>query len=325
VYELALFAGAGGGLLASKWLLGWQTVCYVENEPYCIEVIKARIGDGLLDDAPIWDDARTFDGRPWRGCVDIITAGFPCQPFSQAGKQDGADDNRNLWPDTIRIIREVRPRWVLLENVPGLLGAVDNTTDVPVPYFGTILGDLAESGYSVRWKVLSAAEMGAPHKRDRVWIMAHAAIGSHRGQEHGCQTAGQDATGPTGRTGRSGNGRRAQDVAQTQEQPQRAGLCQSEQAEKRGGRSGDGGGTGTKEISVTFGQGLEKRQGMETKQTRKSKISSITRGSGWAVEPDMGRVANGVAHRVDRLKTLGNGQVPIVVATVWELLKELSG
>src|SRR3990172_13273064 len=85
VNELALFAGAGGGLLASKWLLGWRTVCYVEWETYAVEVLKARIRDGWLDDAPIWDDAFTLDGRPWRGCVDIVTAGFPCQPFSIAG------------------------------------------------------------------------------------------------------------------------------------------------------------------------------------------------------------------------------------------------
>lgn len=164
--ELALFAGAGGGLLGSK-LLGWRTVCYVELDPYCVEVLKARIRDGYLDDAPIWDDARTFDGRLWDGCVDIVTAGFPCQPFSVAGKRLGSADERNLWPDTIRIIREVGPSYVLLENVPGLL-AWDGGS-----YFGKILGELAESGYDARWRVLSAAEVGAPHRRDRLWIVAN--------------------------------------------------------------------------------------------------------------------------------------------------------
>ena len=163
--ELCLFAGGGGGLLATKWLLGWRTVCYVENEPYCIDILKARIRDGLLDDAPIWDDARTFDGRPWRGCVDIVTAGFPCQPFSTAGKRQGEQDKRNLWPETIRIIREVGPRFCLLENVPGLLSH---------EYYGTILGQLSESRFNAPWKVISAAEVGAPHKRDRVWIVADA-------------------------------------------------------------------------------------------------------------------------------------------------------
>jgi DNA (cytosine-5)-methyltransferase 1 len=92
VNELALFAGAGGGLLATTHLLKWRTVCYVEWDDYCISVLKQRIADGYLHDAPIWDDVRTFDGRPWAGCVDIVTAGFPCQPFSAAGKQQGEDD-----------------------------------------------------------------------------------------------------------------------------------------------------------------------------------------------------------------------------------------
>lgn len=165
--ELALFAGAGGGLLATKWLLGFKTVCYVENNPYRVEVLEARIGDGLLDDAPIWDDARTFDGRPWRGCVDIVTAGFPCQPFSQSGNKLADRDKRNLWPDTIRIIREVRPEWCLLENVSGLLSGSHG-------YFGQILRDLAESGYDAKWRMLSAAAIGYPHQRNRLWIVAYA-------------------------------------------------------------------------------------------------------------------------------------------------------
>jgi DNA (cytosine-5)-methyltransferase 1 len=112
--ELALFAGAGGGLLASR-LLGWQTVCAVELEPYCREVVLRRQRDGLLDLFPIWDDVRTFDGRPWRGVVDIVSAGFPCQPFSVAGQRHGKNDERNLWPDTARLLGEVGCRYTILE------------------------------------------------------------------------------------------------------------------------------------------------------------------------------------------------------------------
>ena len=165
--ELSLFSGAGGGLLATQYLLGFQTVCYVEQDTYCQRVLQARIADGILDDAPIWDDVRTFNGCPWRGQVDVVSGGFPCQPFSVAGKQAAESDERNCWPDTIRIIREVEPEWCFLENVPGLLSNSHS-------YFGVMLKDLAESGYDVAWKVLSAAELGAPHKRDRVWIVAHA-------------------------------------------------------------------------------------------------------------------------------------------------------
>ncbi len=162
--ELALFAGAGGGLLGSI-LNGWRTVCAVEIEDYCRRVLLQRQRDGVLDKFPVWDDVRSFDGRPWRGCVDIVTGGFPCQPFSEAGERKAEDDHRNMWPDTIRIIREVRPRFAFLENVAALTF---------YEYFGTILGDLSEAGFDARWQVVSAESVGAPHGRSRLFIVAHA-------------------------------------------------------------------------------------------------------------------------------------------------------
>lgn len=161
--ELSLFTGAGGGVWASK-LLGHRIVGYVEREKFCQEVIRQRIRDGLFDDAPVFDDVRTFNGLPYRGRVDIVSAGFPCQPFSTAGKRLGAKDERNMWPDTLRILNEVRPRWALLENVPGLIRS---------GYFETILQGLAESGYDARWTVLGASDLGARHYRKRVWILAY--------------------------------------------------------------------------------------------------------------------------------------------------------
>jgi DNA (cytosine-5)-methyltransferase 1 len=172
MYELALFAGAGGGLLGSKWLLGWRTVCYVENGEYPVQVLRARIRDGFLDDAPIWGDVRTFDGRPWRGVVDCVSAGFPCQPWAQGGKERGEDDPRNLWPDTVRIVGEVRPTWVLLENSPNLLQR-SHKRKLP-PYVRRIIGELAGLGYVGRWGCLSAAALGFDHKRRRLWIVAYA-------------------------------------------------------------------------------------------------------------------------------------------------------
>jgi DNA (cytosine-5)-methyltransferase 1 len=165
--ELSLFTGAGGGILGTK-LLGWTPIGYVEWDDYCQRVLKQRQEDGYVAKAPIFGDIRTFisEGyaRRYRGMVDVITAGFPCQPFSIAGKLYREKDERNKWPETIECIRIVRPKYALLENVTGLLTG---------GYFGKILGDLAESGYNARWRVLSAAEMGAPHKRDRLWIIAH--------------------------------------------------------------------------------------------------------------------------------------------------------
>jgi DNA (cytosine-5)-methyltransferase 1 len=170
--ELSLFTGAGGGILGSL-LLGWRTIGYVEIEDYCQRVLRQRIDDGILHDAPIFGDIRAFISEgyaeAYSGMVDVVTGGFPCQPFSVAGKQLGESDSRNMWPATIEAIRRVKPRWCLLENVPGLLAARDGAGR---PYFGRILGDLAESGYDVRWKVISAGELGAPHRRDRIWMLA---------------------------------------------------------------------------------------------------------------------------------------------------------
>lgn len=172
--ELSLFSGAGGGLLGTH-LLGWKPIGYVEFNDYCQRVIRQRIIDGFLPNAPIFGDIRAFisDGYAagYQGLVDVISGGFPCQPFSAAGKRLGADDPRNMWPATIECVRIIRPRYVFLENVAGL---------VTSGYLGTILGDLAESGFDCRWKILSAAELGAPHKRDRLWIVANAQCNQHR-------------------------------------------------------------------------------------------------------------------------------------------------
>lgn len=163
---LALFAGSGGGLLGSL-LLDWTPVAAIEKNPFRREVLLRRQVDGLLPLFPIWDNVETFDGKPWRGLVDVVTGGFPCQPFSVAGVHKGASDDRNRWPDTIRIIREVRPRFAYLENVANLTSNK----------FGTILGDLSESGFRVRWDCVPASSVGACHQRDRLWIVADSGRG----------------------------------------------------------------------------------------------------------------------------------------------------
>lgn len=160
--ELALFAGAGGGILGGK-LLGWRTVCAVEWEPYPASVLCARQNDGVLAPFPIWDDVRTFDGRPWRGIVDVVSGGFPCQDISCAGKGAGINGEQSgMWKEMARIVGEVRPRYVFVENSPMLTSRG----------LGVVLGDLAEMGYNARWGVLGAVHAGAPHKRERIWIVA---------------------------------------------------------------------------------------------------------------------------------------------------------
>ena len=168
--KINLFSGYGGFDLALR-LAGIEsrTVCYVEWDKYCQQVIQARIGDGVLDDAPIWDDVREFDGLPWRGRVDIISASPPCQPYSTAGSRLGSSDSRNLFPDTLRIISEVQPRRVYLENVYGL---TTKPKDGRPAYAGTVVGELAALGYDCRWDIVSAKDAGAPHLRKRWWLVA---------------------------------------------------------------------------------------------------------------------------------------------------------
>ena len=238
--ELALFAGAGGGILGGH-LLGWRTVCAVEWEPYPASVLVARQNEGTLPAFPIWDDVQTFDGKPWRGRVDVISGGFPCTDISSAGKGAGIDGKQSgMWGHMARIIGEVRPKHVFVENSPMLVGRG----------LTRVLGDLAEMGYDAKWGVLGAHHVAAPHKRDRIWIVANSI------SERGC-------SGDTKR-------KDAKDAGQL-----------------RGGERQDQRGMGY-----------------------------------WHTEPDVDRVANGVANRVDRLKAIGNGQVPQVAALAWRLLRQ---
>lgn len=152
----------GGGILGGT-LLGWTTVGAVEIEKYPRECLLQRQRDGLLPPFPVWDDVCTFNGNPWRGLVGVVSGGFPCQDISSAGKGAGITGARSsLWKEMHRIICEVRPRYAFMENSPMLTSRG----------LGTVLGDLAESGYNAAWLVLGAADVGAPHIRKRIWILA---------------------------------------------------------------------------------------------------------------------------------------------------------
>jgi DNA (cytosine-5)-methyltransferase 1 len=161
--ELALFAGAGGGILGGH-LLGWRTVCAVERDAYAAQVLAQRQNDGCLRPFPIWSDVCSFDGRPWRGIVDVVSGGFPCQDISASGNGKGLSGERSgLWTEMFRIIREVEPEYVFVENSPILTSRG----------LGTVLGDLASIGFDAQWDVFSAADFGADHLRERIWIVAH--------------------------------------------------------------------------------------------------------------------------------------------------------
>jgi len=231
--ELALFAGAGGGILGGL-LLGWRTVCAVEYDPYARAVLLARQRDGQLERFPIWDDVRTFNGIHWQGSVDVVTGGFPCQDISSARGKDpqGISGKKSgLWVEMARIIREVQPRFIIVENSPML---VTRGLDV-------VLADLATMGFNARWGVLSGGDVGARHERERLWI-----VGWNR------RNSDQD---PTEQIRRFSREERTEPLRAMQE--------------------------------------------------------------GFSAEPDVGRKADGLAHWMDRLGCLGNGQIPAVAALAW--------
>lgn len=237
--------GGGGGILGGV-LLGWTTVAAVEIERYPREVLLARQRDGLLPHFPVWDDIRTFDGKPWRGVVDVVSGGFPCQDISCAGKGAGIDGERSgLWHEMCRVIGEVRPRFAFMENSPLLVSrGLDR-----------VLGGLAEVGYHAAWTCLSALDCGAPHIRERIWILAADSDSARR--EAGTPCPEQDA----------------------------ARLAMSD---------------GSCALSA-WGRPDARRF--------------------WRAEPNVGRVGHGLAARVDRLKAIGNGQVPVVAATAFLALQ----
>ena len=289
--ELALFAGAGGGILGGQ-LLGWRTVCAVEWEPYAACVLAARQNDGLLPSFPIWDDVQTFDGRPWRGVAQVISGGFPCQDISIAGKGDGLDGERSgMWRQMARIICEVGPEYVFVENSPMLVSRG----------LGAVLGDLSSMGFDAKWGIVGAKDVGANHQRDRIWIVAHS-----------------NSNGWTTRK----KSRSLRTTVSEQQEGQNNSL-HSEGASSLPTTEGDVPNSmlnrlqRVRSIRPTERQiGLRCRKGRNEEQN----IYGANR-TWWAVEPELGRVAHGVDARVDRLKAIGNGQVPLCAATAWGLLK----
>ena len=183
---LSLFSGIGGIDVAVKLVLpDVKTIAYVEKDASCQTVLRARMADGSLDAARIIDDIRNMSDMEAEEPIDIIFGGFPCQPFSLAGKRKEADDDRNLWPEFINTITTLRPRYVFLENVPGIL-----TSKQHEPYILTILADLYQGGYDAEWGTFKASDIGAPHKRERWFCLAwRRDLADTQGRESGKQKA----------------------------------------------------------------------------------------------------------------------------------------
>lgn len=233
VNVLSLCSGIGGLELGLRMALpAARVVCYVEREAYACEVLAARIEEGYLDDAPVWTDLNTFDGAPWRGLVDIVIAGYPCQPFSCAGTQKGAMDPRHLWPEIARIIHIVRPSLCFFENVPNHLNIG----------FREVCKDLYRLGYGVEAGIFSAEEVGAPHLRRRLFILAYTAGARFWSRER------KESGEVWDETRRSEPDRRCDEVAHTQYGERGERLNYERRQEGEGARDGSEGLAYTKSL-----------------------------------------------------------------------------
>jgi DNA (cytosine-5)-methyltransferase 1 len=273
VRVLDLFSGIGGFSIGLE-SAGMETVAFCEQNPFCQKILAQH-----WPTLPIHSDITELNGYEYRGTVELVCGGFPCQPFSVAGKQLGAEDDRALWPEMLRVIREVAPRWVIGENVSGIIPMeLDN-----------VLSDLEGEGYTCWTFVLPACAVGAHHRRDRVWVVAH--------------TSG-NVRGDTKSTfGRSDNkSERTQNTSQVTRSSENVSHANSSQ-QQRGG--------------VPIGIQPEHANPDISGDTRGQQTAPI-----WLPEPNVGRVANGVPNRSHRLKALGNAVVPPLVAEIGRIVME---
>lgn len=270
---LDLFSGIGGFSLGLERTGGFETVAFCEIEDFPRRVL-AKHWPGV----PCYDDVRTLTAERLAAdgiAVDVITGGFPCQDLSVAGKQRGMGDGTRsgLWSEIARLVGELRPRYVIVENVAALLSG---PSERPGGWFGRVLGDLAECGYDAEWENIPAAAVGAPHRRERVWLLAYAMqIGS---RQNSLQCEKPDGSGAS--RGLVNGGPR-QDVADAERG--------NGEAQHEGPLLGEPGGQGA---PTRFADGY------------------LPADQQWCPEPDVGRVADGVPDRAHRLAGLGNAVVP---------------
>ncbi|AUH33114.1 DNA cytosine methyltransferase [Paracoccus tegillarcae] len=332
LFGLSLCSGAGGiDLGLTLALPGYRTVGHVERETYAAATLVARMADKALDQAIVWDDIATFDGKPWCGAVDIVSAGYPCQPFSVAGKRRGAEDPRHLWPHVARIIGEVEPPFVFLENVAHHLRLG----------FPEVAGGLVALGYRLAAGLFTAAEVGAPHRRERLFILAiregdqlanPARLLWHsleRREPDGTPAPLADAKGqrqrePTDETDAIAGGWQAWDEPRhhggAMADAAGDGWQQTERWQPQIGRSDPCGGH-VDDPDGAGSQGWGDDAG-EYAGERPPWPPGPDDADGWQrylrsapdAEPAIRRGADGLAQRVDRLRLCGNGVVPLVAA-----------
>jgi DNA (cytosine-5)-methyltransferase 1 len=268
---LDLFSGIGGFSLGLERTGGFETVAFCEYEKFPRSILKKH-----WPDVPCFPDVRTLKGSDIDGPVDVICGGYPCQPFSTAGQRRGKEDDRHLWPEFSRLVDELRPTWIIGENVAGHISmGLDD-----------VLSDLEGQGYAARTFVIPACAVAAPHRRDRVWTVAHAP-----------------------QLQRDGGGKHRKS------------------SERQISKSGKRGGPQSLAHAISIGQPGQGEQIIpgNQKTDRKGEASHAFNERfrcEWLPEPDVGRVANGVPRRVDRLKALGNAVVPQIPQMIGNAILE---
>ena len=309
---LDLFSGIGGFSLGLESTGHFETAAFCEIEPYCQKVLKKH-----WPNVPIFDDIRKLKGKDI-GAIDIITGGYPCQPFSVAGKQKAEQDPRHLWPEYFRLIKELRPTWVIGENVSGHIKLG----------LDTVLENLASEGYSTRTFSISASSIGANHKRERVWTVANSSsiANAMRGIDNSLSKESRSWSYYEGRSRGNANGIShpstnerldSEDVADTN-------SIRWNEIEDENGNTFKSSSQETKfttrqlkrksSSSDVANPNSERGCSGETKWEDAEDVRQSPRGEEtfgwWNIEPRVGRVAHGIPKRVDRLKSLGNAVVP---------------
>jgi DNA (cytosine-5)-methyltransferase 1 len=318
--HLDLFSGIGGFSLGLESTSGFETVAFCEIEKFPRKILKKHWPNvkQYKDIKELTNEQLETDGIiP----IDIITGGYPCQPFSVAGSQRGEKDKRHLWPEMFRLVKECRPTWVIGENVSGHIKLG----------LDTVLEDLESEGYSTRAFSISASSIGANHKRERVWIVGHS---QHDGSSSSTKPRSfeetsdnnQERKNETSELAGAGRSNGGADVENTRRTLRQGSLFKGEDANETGQedanqfeRSSSSSGNG---ISNTNGSGLQ-GLGSEHQLRESQEERSFGWECWWKLEPNVGRVANGIPKRMDRLKGLGNSLVPAIPYIIGQsILKE---
>ena len=304
--HISLFTGIGGIDLASEWA-GFDTILQVENEPYCLQVLEKH-----WPTVERCTDIRSLNGRKYRGSVDLVSGGFPCQPYSGAGKRKAFDDDRDLWPEMFRIIQEVRPTWVLGENVANFVNlGIDRT-----------ILNLESENYAVQCFNIPACAVNAWHQRARIFVVAYSE--SNKEERTLRATESIDATGDsrlesTGGGDRLEKGRTGQAMADSR----RNAEGSKEKPERPSGNTSGCSSRTDSRIKETVADSDIKGLQRGKEAVQQSPGFSRPGEEFWKSEPNVGRVAHGVQNRVHRLRALGNAVVPQQVSPILEAIAKI--